>query len=627
MHTKYLWGWLIPLLLLTTLFGAIGADAENLRLDEYTTLAHVGFGEGAVSFAHIWQSVEENSPAHPPGYFFLLDAWGILVGWSPATLRLLSLLAGLLAVAWTYRLGKDLFSPYVGLYAAIALGTSGFLSLYLHILRMYTFLVMWTAFVLWLYLRIVQRRREPPWYEWLLLFGGTLALVYTHYTSIIPLTTIAIYHFVAVAKSKRWFYVALTMGFAGVLFLPWLETAVRKFNNVASEYHRLTSIALSPPDLLLLTGELFSNQNVILLAIVSVFALWALLVKQHRAQHLWLLMFIALGVTIILNEAATFIPEERSRYLLALWPVLALAIGLGMAQMMRWRYLSLIAIVAWIIFGVDDSIDRLHASMNRHLPLHILARELSDVTQRGDLVFFITSQNVDTKFRDVKGLISDYYLQPVAARGVKYDLIRVPDPREVARFISDVQHKLDENLTVWVAYRPDDDHDRLALLQQLLARDYAYCERVHDESSLRIDRYIRRPFACDVDIAPDASLVNFDDSIVLNDLAVMSDGEALTLMAGWSIAPNVPPETYSVTFQLLDSAGNNVAQFDDGLPHAAFKWDEAVIPIDDLPAGDYQLMTAVYNWRTSERLTGTISTTGMTTTFFPLDTLHITGDD
>ena len=49
-----------------------------------------------------------------PFYYVLLSAWGSLAGWSEFSARMLSLLAGVLAVAWVYRLAADMHSINAG---------------------------------------------------------------------------------------------------------------------------------------------------------------------------------------------------------------------------------------------------------------------------------------------------------------------------------------------------------------------------------------------------------------------------------------------------------------------------------------------------------------------------------
>ena len=74
---------------------------------------------------------------HVPLFFLLGAGWAHLVGWTQFALRLFSVLAGVLMIAWLYRLGSDVFNRRTGLAAALLIGTSAYMILYVHNFRMY----------------------------------------------------------------------------------------------------------------------------------------------------------------------------------------------------------------------------------------------------------------------------------------------------------------------------------------------------------------------------------------------------------------------------------------------------------------------------------------------------------
>ena len=82
-----------------------------------------------------------------------------------------------MALALTYRLGRDHFTPRVGLYATAALGLSAFFIQYLHELRMYSLVALLTVSTLWLYSRVIRRSHEPSAWEWLALFLAAVGLL------------------------------------------------------------------------------------------------------------------------------------------------------------------------------------------------------------------------------------------------------------------------------------------------------------------------------------------------------------------------------------------------------------------------------------------------------------------
>lgn len=99
-------------------------------------------------------SINAHTPDQGPLYFLLLNQWGYLVGQKIALGRMLSIYCGLLSLAMAYRLGRDTISPIAGNFAIIIMASNAFYSFYLTHLRMYPLLVLLSATVIWLYLRL-----------------------------------------------------------------------------------------------------------------------------------------------------------------------------------------------------------------------------------------------------------------------------------------------------------------------------------------------------------------------------------------------------------------------------------------------------------------------------------------
>ena len=156
------WAWALPVLSVLALLGIRGLDQFPPRTDEFISMYNVGWIVGGpYSPVDALQSLAANSPDHTPLYFLLLNIWGHLVGADIATGRLLSVFAGMLSAAMIYRLTRDLASPMAGVIAATVLASNAFYNFYMLYLRMYPLLLLNTAIVCWLYLRMLRRGRSP----------------------------------------------------------------------------------------------------------------------------------------------------------------------------------------------------------------------------------------------------------------------------------------------------------------------------------------------------------------------------------------------------------------------------------------------------------------------------------
>ena len=96
-----------------------GLDRESLWVDELESWRRSSFDTIGVVF-------DEGvmTEAHPPLYYVLLHYWQMVCGDSEASLRMPSVIAGVLSIIVLFAVGTRLFSPYVGLLASFFLAFS-----------------------------------------------------------------------------------------------------------------------------------------------------------------------------------------------------------------------------------------------------------------------------------------------------------------------------------------------------------------------------------------------------------------------------------------------------------------------------------------------------------------------
>ncbi|CAG0931929.1 hypothetical protein TFLX_02357 [Thermoflexales bacterium] len=177
---------------------------------------------------------------HPPLYYYLLHIWRGVFGSSESALRSLSAVLGVLLVGLTFLIGRKTFSPGVGLLAAFIAAINPFQIYYSQEARMYMLLAVIGAAATWVLLRLLVGWR----YERLAAGGWRLALdhavlavlyaagLYTHYA--FPFVIIT--HFLIVSAwllvlrqpLRRFIPWIGVVAAAGVLFIPWLPTAIRQ---------------------------------------------------------------------------------------------------------------------------------------------------------------------------------------------------------------------------------------------------------------------------------------------------------------------------------------------------------------------------------------------------------------
>ncbi len=621
------WFWLIPILLVLMAFGAYGLNMDMLWLDEVFSIGNVGGYQGpAYNPVQVWQSLSSNSPQHVPGYFVILAGWAALTGWTPFGLRALALLIGLLAVAWTYRLGADWLGWRGGVYAAAALALGAFFIYFTHEVRMYTMIAFLTVFVLWIYGRIASRRREPRRIEWAALFTGALFLLYTHLFGALVLAAVGLYHLLFVPKNRRWWIVAIVLAVVGVSLVPWMQVLLQGVRNVGLGEEPLPPLAIFTEML-----HLFSSGNPIELALLAGLGALAVLRRERGALQVWFFLVVIFVLTLAANQVRPMISEGRTRYLIHLWPLLALlvALGLTMLEKLRWGRLAVALLAVWLGFGIANTLNAdFLAEMDgpRYLkdypPLREIVAAANAHAQPDDLLISFSRQgHVFEIFRFFT--VGQFHTQNLVPQGY---FATLPEARTTGEMRLDLLRTLNSRLTVWLAYEPQTAPEQLAPYRAVLMEDYTLCAAPVERPDFVMERYHLTVIGClEVD-EPQTRLVHYPAGIDLRGIVTGVDTEQgrLLVAAGWSVGEEIPASTYSVSLKLWDASGEFVTQADVGLRPAGFGWQLIPVPLVDVPAGDYTLTAAVYNWSTGERLTGEHDTGGSGDEL-PVGTVQITG--
>ncbi|MBN1811720.1 MAG: glycosyltransferase family 39 protein [Anaerolineae bacterium] len=112
-----------------------------------------------------------------PFYFLVLRGWIALTGTSEYAMRFLSLSFGALSVPLTYVLGRRLFNPQTGFFAALLVSVSPYLAWYSQEVKMYTL----ASFLALLAIYALRRAIEGDgWYWWAVQVVATSLALYTH---------------------------------------------------------------------------------------------------------------------------------------------------------------------------------------------------------------------------------------------------------------------------------------------------------------------------------------------------------------------------------------------------------------------------------------------------------------
>lgn len=658
-HRLLLW-LMTGLLLLAFALGARSLDDDAVWGDEFFSIYDSGGeDESPLTLAQIWERVATRNPWHTPGFFFLLSGWGRLAGWEPFVGRVLALLIGLPALAWTYRLGADVVSRRVGLYAALVLGTLSFYVYYLHELRMYTLIALLTTFTFWCYLRLI-RRRQPRRWVWIGFFGGVLSLLYLHYFAALPVMALGLYHLLFVPKNRRWWRIVGLLLLAGLLFLPWLSnlgTAIE----LAVEADTLNLRSLDTVEALAELVRVMGNgitPLVLLAALLGAAGVWAqrkraLTMTQGRTRQtsslqrwgLWgqtrqasslrrsgafQIIFLALALVALLllaNAVLQVMHEGRLRYFMLLLPPLAIGIGIAVERAgYVQRLLTPLLLTLWIATGLvsvfSGSVTAGLDGSAYTMPLHRIEHELASIIQPDDYLIAFPPANLPTwRYR----VPADFYLKDLG-EGYFIPNVLSDSDTEPVNSPDEIVTAAGSRQRLWVASSPDDQPPTFAPFQQGIDVEYDLCSTVEQSPDLALSLYTRSPVCCVTDPAAAEPILQFGDGIAVTGYEPIPStigNNILRVMFGWRLDSSVPPDTYSYGLHIVDSDGTLVDQSDGGIPYQAFACEPATIDLTNLRPGEYTLLLVVYNWQTGATLPATDRRTGFSGERLPLATFRV----
>ena len=589
--------WLILFMLISTALASSMLNADILFVDEYWSLRNSGGIFGPLDAAGIW---ERTATVDPGGmgvlYHWLLAGWMYFIGASVFSVRVFSLLSGILAIAVIYRFGRDTFSPQIGLFAAGVLATSAFFIDYLHEARAYTLLVLFTILAVYCYQRVMSSK-NPSWFWYAGLSLMLAALAYTHYVALTMGLVLGVYHLTRFDNSRKWWLVVVAMAIGGALFLPWLTVTIEVIQRGSGDTNRQND---SMNTVLILQNLLHtvSNANLALLALAAFFSF-----KQWKRETFlaWTWLVVSILAVIVINALIPFMVHLR--YLLFVFPAFALMIAIGMERM---KSLSLAVFIVWIGAGIYQTVNR-----------DFIDEQFGQIYRAPADGFDAMLDILNTRAEDDDVLllhVAEIGLEPLSFFQLDYyfkdtDLVS-PDVQveQIERinnsfaggdveYLADVETALSGSNIVWTAIVPElDTTQRSDVLAYVLATQYSHCDTVLDNSDMQVNLYARVP-------ETGRLAIYGDDIVELYDLEHgLITEDSLEVVLGWW-ASNAPVGLYSVGLHVYDSAGNLVRQQDYGLPdQRPFTCTTGNIDLSDLPAGDYTLRITVYEWQTGNQL-------------------------
>ena len=608
---------MLALLLLAFALGAYGLDWDNISSDELNTLSSMGVFDGGAHPARALALLPQFSPDHKPVYFLLAAAWAALTGESWVTLRLLSLLIGILTLAWLFRLAADLFDRRIAIAAVLLMGTNALAITQFHNIRMYALIMLLSTLHFWLYWQVQQRQRDGIIW-WLLFFASCAALLYTHNFTLIFFFGVGAHHLLFVKRSRRWWNISLLWALGFALFLPSLPQALLgvQFN---AQWPRFRP--LSTDELAAAVGLELVNHFPLLWLPLGFALGWITL--RHRSATATKLVFISLAMfagLAAIDALMQLMEWTRMRYFLVFWSLMMIAFAAGLLSLPRRRLIAPIVLLLWIAAGLQlmysnafiDYWFRVERDRD-YPPLHRYVHGLRGRVHESDFVVgFRPSDFMNLESRTLGGTFAGYYLGTqlgIDGLFLHASLVRY-------RLDSDLRQILRDHPYILLAHDPGDVPSKYARTHELISEAYLPCTVFVDDPDLRIQRYAHPVVGCDHQPAP----IQYDNGIRLIDQAARFDPERQIIEAllWWDLPREDLLDQFNFSLQIITPDWQNMRQVDHHLHGQFLPWSVNELSTDGLPAGDYRLMLIVYERESGNKVSGLDDSGSEAATILPL---------
>lgn len=593
------WVWVVPMLLVVAALSLRQSDFYPPAEDEYYSMFNAGWVlDGPYSPGEIIDSLTRNSPNHTPLYFLLLSLWGQLTTTDILLARILSLLIALMSLSMLYRLSRDLMAPVAGNLAIIIFSSLAFLNYYNAFARMSTLLMLLSAIVLWLYLRITHQLKAVKRSDYLLLGAAVYGLMNTFILAVSFLAMIGIYHLSVAPKNRRWFGTAATVVIALLLFSPWITVIFPGGLERATGYIDWEGLNGIEAIRTWLTMSTNAQAYLLALSVVGIgLGVWR---KRTRLKP-WMLLFVPFLLTLaVIAQLTVYVSADTMRYHLPGLIPFVLFVVAGIYALYRVRKWLGIAVLLWIVAGLTfQQTARWYAWLGGRAftysrePVHVISR-LARQEQPPPAILGFDFDDFWLEWPSYTGYSQgEHYF---GSHGIE-----LRTPSDLTEFKDYARRFAIVEPWIWVSYRSTkiDDGESAAVMALMQELNYQQCETLEITAQTLIIKYSRSILDC----APPQLLGNYSTDLIdlkFYGAELNRENLAVVFNDSWNSRGEISSKNYGLSYQLINSDYGNVAQVDLPLAHEG-ELRQFSIDIADTPAGSFQLMAILYDRQTGER--------------------------
>jgi mannosyltransferase len=652
-----IWLWIA---LAAAFFARVNAlDAQSLWNDEGTSVALARTSVNAIvnAAAH---------DIHPPLYYILLHYWIQAAGISEFALRFLSVVAGVLVVALTFRIAREFFDQDVAVIAAVVSALNAFQTYYAQETRMYIWVTLFACVSVWAMTHWLKPLLMEPqsarrvWSEPIAFFMATLAALYTNYYAftlvLIENVAFVVWLILVWRRGARplaavgaWIAVNL---FLVLMYVPWLvfaRASLTAWPGISAPMTlwemawRILSAYITGADSLL-------NWQTLLVITYLFFSIGGLMPSRDLfKQSAWgivtcaLWAFVPLFAMYVVSLAR---PAYNPKFLLLATPGFLILVGRGVSVLYPGLFLRERAPYASLS-------DPMHRRVARQLVG--IGKLFVGVLFAAGTVLALQNMYTDPRLQrdDYRGIIR--YINALATNRDAV-IVDAPGQMDVVRYY---YHGAAELSTLPIGRPVLQDQTRAAIVDLIKrhdrlfaiywATDQADPEQFVERSLSEVSYKASDEWHGNVRLAEYAvsllpssfdARIPFGDEIFLRSFSIedkaYAGGDIIPLDLTW-VALKPLSINYKVFAHLVDAHGQLVAQH-DGEPENGFsptnRWQVGeevsdkvgiLVPVG-IPPGEYSIVIGLYRGDTGERLKLKDGTDALTLGSLTIDKRIVTPD-
>jgi len=211
---------LLVVMLIGTILRMYQLSSESLWYDEIRSIRYVKQG---------FLTILLRPYTIPPLYHILLKLWSGCFGYSPYSLRLLSVIFSILSIALIFKLGKVLYDERTGLYSAFLLAISPLHIFYAQETRNFSLAVFLTLLTVLSFINLLIYRRKR---DYVYFSVCEILLLLTHYYAPFLVVCLNAYFLVEIKNKKDRAGWLVSQSLVAALFLPFAVMLIRNWGTI-----------------------------------------------------------------------------------------------------------------------------------------------------------------------------------------------------------------------------------------------------------------------------------------------------------------------------------------------------------------------------------------------------------